>query len=225
MNKRIENDLKLCLSCKSEINKDAILCIKCNSFQNWKRHLYFGNSLFALLIAFISVLTVGLPIISDSMKSDNAELIFTPIQGVLRNITQEEALKLRGEGGSVSTDSILYSSGFFVQIVASNNGKRAGVVNKVEIIGLRGSRAELNLRWLDLIIIGERFSGSILINPNDTKILTAFYHRDQRSANDLDFNISEKKLRVKITFVDSYGVEKTIESTKDLIWYMDLPSI
>ena len=50
---------KQCSSCYSIINQAARKCPQCQAFQNWRRVLDASNATVALLLAFISVLTIG----------------------------------------------------------------------------------------------------------------------------------------------------------------------
>ena len=50
---------KQCSSCYSVINQAARKCPQCQAFQNWRRHIDATNATLALLLAFVSVLTIG----------------------------------------------------------------------------------------------------------------------------------------------------------------------
>lgn len=49
---------QLCLACKASIPAGAKLCSECGTRQDWRRHLSFGSSVVALVIALISVSTL-----------------------------------------------------------------------------------------------------------------------------------------------------------------------
>jgi hypothetical protein len=52
-----ESKKKNCLACSSPIPAKAKKCVKCGSHQDWRRHLDFGNTSIALLVAFLGLLT------------------------------------------------------------------------------------------------------------------------------------------------------------------------
>lgn len=56
---------KTCKICASEIPVGAIKCVKCGSFQNYRRYFDFGNTTIALLIALISVIGLAQKNISE----------------------------------------------------------------------------------------------------------------------------------------------------------------
>lgn len=47
-----------CSTCFKQVPKGAKKCTHCGTFQNWRRYLDFGKNFLALMIAFISVITV-----------------------------------------------------------------------------------------------------------------------------------------------------------------------
>jgi hypothetical protein len=49
---------KICLICAKEMPSAALKCTACGSYQNWRRHLDFGNTFIALLIALISLFSL-----------------------------------------------------------------------------------------------------------------------------------------------------------------------
>ena len=69
-----EDSKRHCLFCHSEIERDAILCVHCNSFQNWRRILILGSSFAALIVASISFLPVGISYIRDIMTPKNSNI-------------------------------------------------------------------------------------------------------------------------------------------------------
>jgi len=71
-----QNQTKNCKVCASEIPLAARKCIKCGSFQDFRRYFEFGNSTIALLIALISVISLASKNISDLYRS----LFVDPLQ-------------------------------------------------------------------------------------------------------------------------------------------------
>ncbi len=63
-----------CVLCKEKIPKGAIKCAHCGSFQNWRRHLGFSSSFLSLMVAFISVLTVLITILSNLSKANDSDI-------------------------------------------------------------------------------------------------------------------------------------------------------
>jgi hypothetical protein len=51
------SEKKSCLTCSLQIPLTAKKCVNCGSYQNWRRHLDFGNTSIALLVAFLGLLT------------------------------------------------------------------------------------------------------------------------------------------------------------------------
>jgi ribosomal protein L40E len=60
---------KLCKVCASEMPFAAIKCIKCGSYQGFRRYFEFSNSSIALLIALISVIGLAQKNFSDLYRS------------------------------------------------------------------------------------------------------------------------------------------------------------
>jgi ribosomal protein L40E len=72
----IQDQTKNCKVCASEIPLAASKCVKCGSYQNYRRYFEFGNSTIALLIALISVISLASKDISDLYRS----LFVDPLQ-------------------------------------------------------------------------------------------------------------------------------------------------
>ncbi|MFZ1852925.1 hypothetical protein C8R34_10587 [Nitrosomonas sp. Nm84] len=65
---------KDCITCHEQIHAAARVCHHCGSYQNWRRHLDFGNLSLALVVAFVSVISMGVPLILQAIKPDNSEI-------------------------------------------------------------------------------------------------------------------------------------------------------
>jgi hypothetical protein len=65
-----QNLKQRCLVCCEEIQTGARKCIRCDSYQDWRRFLFFGNTLLSLLIAFLSVSAITLPVIIKYINGD-----------------------------------------------------------------------------------------------------------------------------------------------------------
>lgn len=49
------SDTRNCVECASDIPAVAIKCTKCGSYQNWRRHIAFGQAGFALILSLIAI--------------------------------------------------------------------------------------------------------------------------------------------------------------------------
>jgi hypothetical protein len=49
-------------------------CTKCDSFQDWRRYLPLGQNVLALLVALVSVVTLGVPVFKDAFKKDASDI-------------------------------------------------------------------------------------------------------------------------------------------------------
>jgi hypothetical protein len=63
---------KNCNSCAGQIPKHASKCQHCGSFQNWRRHLDFGNAFLALLVALVSVVGFTIPIVQKALTPNDS---------------------------------------------------------------------------------------------------------------------------------------------------------
>jgi predicted nucleic acid-binding Zn ribbon protein len=68
---------KPCRYCAKDIPANALLCSGCNRFQNWRRFFNFTSTILSLLVAFLSVMVVGLPQLLDALKPERAQLVVT----------------------------------------------------------------------------------------------------------------------------------------------------
>ena len=71
------NDMKACKVCAEEIKKAARICIKCNSYQDWRANLSVSNTVLALLVALISVLTAAVPALKQTFTPKNSSISVT----------------------------------------------------------------------------------------------------------------------------------------------------
>ena len=54
--------------CQEPIKPNATKCVHCGSYQDFRRHINLGNSALALIIALVSVLTLGIPPILEAIQ-------------------------------------------------------------------------------------------------------------------------------------------------------------
>jgi hypothetical protein len=64
----------LCSTCFEPIDERAKKCIKCDSYQDWRRHLNLSSSVLALLVALVSVLALAVPILKPILETKDSEL-------------------------------------------------------------------------------------------------------------------------------------------------------
>ena len=68
------HDSKRCVSCLESMVPGATKCPHCGSFQNWRRYLNLSTVMLSLLIALISVSTVGISIFKEVIIPKRAKL-------------------------------------------------------------------------------------------------------------------------------------------------------
>lgn len=49
---------KTCWACREDLSEGQVICLKCNSWQNWQRYMNLSSSTLSLLVALVSVSTV-----------------------------------------------------------------------------------------------------------------------------------------------------------------------
>lgn len=73
----IQSETKPCKVCAEPIKTAARICNQCKSYQDWRSYLSMSQSVLALAIALISVMTVFLPIAKSALTPVNSNLIFS----------------------------------------------------------------------------------------------------------------------------------------------------
>jgi predicted nucleic acid-binding Zn ribbon protein len=63
-----------CRVCKEPIRPGAQRCVHCGTFQNWRRYLTFSATVLSLLVALVSVLTVGIPVVINAVTQKRAHV-------------------------------------------------------------------------------------------------------------------------------------------------------
>ena len=66
-----------CIVCQEPIRNGATKCIKCDSYQNWRRYLDFSATILALLIALISTISLSAPALKNLFVRPAARFSFT----------------------------------------------------------------------------------------------------------------------------------------------------
>lgn len=102
---------RTCWACTRPLQKNQKICLDCDNWQNWRRHLYISNSSLALVVALLSIATVLL------QNIDSALSLLNPIY------------KIRGNGfiqfsavGEVRPESVI--DGFGIEAHFTNVGNR-----------------------------------------------------------------------------------------------------
>jgi predicted nucleic acid-binding Zn ribbon protein len=66
---------KPCRVCANAIPTQASYCTHCQSYQNWRRHLQFGQTTLSLLVALVAVLSTLVPSAMQLINRPNSRLI------------------------------------------------------------------------------------------------------------------------------------------------------
>lgn len=103
-----------CVICASEIDRTAQKCLKCETWQNWKRFVPASQLTIALLLSLISVTSAVVP----------------PALGYLTN-RSHTYVRILGEG-ELKTDADAYPQKAILLLVA-NNGRRPSIVKSASI--------------------------------------------------------------------------------------------
>ena len=73
----IKNDSKTCIVCGESIRITAKKCIHCDSFQSWRRYLNISTVTLSLLVALVSVLSAGAPVLKSTFwPKSNVKISF-----------------------------------------------------------------------------------------------------------------------------------------------------
>lgn len=102
-----------CRECKEKIISGAKKCIHCDSYQDWRGILPISSSVLALVVALLSILTVGTPIIVNSLSKDGTKIAVTTT-----------GIRL----GCIGNPS---KPAFVIEAFVTNRGKRPGVLESV----------------------------------------------------------------------------------------------
>lgn len=117
-----------CCECKEPIEMGAKKCIHCNSYQNWRRYMPLSSDVLALLIALLSILTVGAPIVADAFSNVETEISISATGVRLGCIGS----------GSISTPALV------IEAFVTNHGKMPGIL-KSAYIRNKNTKAEHDL--------------------------------------------------------------------------------
>lgn len=101
-----------CKVCKEEIQEEALKCIHCGSFQNFRRHLNISTSILSLLVALVTVASVA-PFLWDSISTKESEFSIN-------------YLEKRDRSQGTTKD-------FLITLYISNTGERPGLIRNGQI--------------------------------------------------------------------------------------------
>ncbi len=73
-------EAKLCSTCAEPIQKTALKCRHCGSYQDWRRRLGVSSTILALLVALVSVIGSTAPVVVGLFKAKTAAFRFSPPQ-------------------------------------------------------------------------------------------------------------------------------------------------
>lgn len=114
-NQTAQQELPRCRECAHVMPASALKCSKCQSFQDWRRYLAFSSTALSLVIAFLSILTVAVPVLLNAVGTNNssASIEFLPqktsseIQLLVRNTGSRPAMIREIEFTLGETNSIV----------------------------------------------------------------------------------------------------------------------
>ncbi len=136
---------KECIVCYERIHGDAKKCTHCNSFQNWRRHLGFSSVVLSLLVAFVSVMTVAVPIIKSALTPNQSDVRYS----------------------FVRYDSAQDPK--YISVVSSNLGNRSGILKEATLQVIRDEKKDTlshPLAWKP---------AEHVVKPGESKILEFYW--------------------------------------------------
>lgn len=95
-----------CTTCLEPIKPGAKKCLRCDSYQDWRRHLSISSSVLALLVALVSVLTFAIPVFKSATTPKDSS-----IQVSLQRIVDDD-----------------------IYLLATNSGIRSGSITAIDLI-------------------------------------------------------------------------------------------
>jgi len=100
-----EYSYDVCRTCHEKINKGAKKCIKCDSFQDWRRYVGVSTTSLSLFVALLSVLSLFITVIDDVwVEDENITIsVIDENSGFLKF-----AISNSGEKSAVISPSVLF---------------------------------------------------------------------------------------------------------------------
>ncbi|WP_316360024.1 hypothetical protein [Devosia sp.] len=148
---------KDCTTCASHIPLNSNYCTKCESYQNWRRHLQFGVYTLPMLVALFAVVVPIIPVTGQWLFGNNSRL---------------------------ATSSLRFSPSA-VEVTVSNLGDRPGVVDDVTFQLARLDDPENPLmRWVAPHVIRFVNADSPVVPPSEVRKFRFLLAPEQNDAAD-----------------------------------------
>jgi len=62
-----------CRTCKAPIYPGALKCNECEGYQDWRRWFPFSQGVLAMLVALVSVIATGVPLLISALRTDGSD--------------------------------------------------------------------------------------------------------------------------------------------------------
>lgn len=163
-------ETKQCVVCNEAIHFDAKKCFHCESFQNWKRHITGSQLVLSLLVALVSVLSVGVPVIVDALNDEDSQI---NIQ--ITYARQSRAVKLNKWEPT-------FEVGFFL----TNSGTRPAALGNASI------KPSSVTEWTDVVLYpGVDGEDSLVVKSGEARMLKAhlFHMPESVFGKSFDFRV------------------------------------
>ena len=169
----VKEQTALCRVCKEDIRRGAMKCIHCDSFQDWRRYATLSSTVLSLLVALVSVLALGVPLLASSLKSENADVIVSII--------------------NAKPDHLRYGTEILetlnLTLFVTNGGKTPGAIKSISL------RPKEEKMWSYHFVLREKLSednpvsvafNNSIIEPGKSHLIDAHYalRKDYESVND-----------------------------------------
>lgn len=141
------NSTTHCKLCKEEIKKDALVCVHCSNYQNWKRYLNFSSIIFSLIIAAFTIFGFTYPYLKEKLQPLKTELNAT----------------LMG-----TTSKHLY-------LLVSNTGNRPGSIKDIIVTEYGYSRKIKTPGGTRISIQADSLEEFQVIEPRESKIVELLF--------------------------------------------------
>lgn len=176
-----------CVHCCESINIQARVCPHCGGAQNWRKFFAYGNSTLALIVALVSVISMGTPLVLQAIKKDDSEL-------ALSYIDRPDVM---------------------ISIIASNKGSRPAVVDSLAsmrmTIQTSKGNTETYIFMYRLLTDAESIlknRDSLVIGESESKILYYQMQEDKFSLASINKISNQKELTIdnieKCEFITLY---------------------
>lgn len=153
-----ESQKQPCIVCKEPINSGARKCIHCNSFQDWRKHVTGSHLVLSLIVALISVLSLGVPVIIEALKSEDSEI------KISLTYARESMATYNGKGMRT------FEIGFY----AVNKGNRPAALKNASI-----KSSNLSSNWKNAVLYpGSDGKSSMVVQAGEARLLRAHLFED-----------------------------------------------